>query len=150
MGRSQAPTEALHARCRALFRNGEASRGLLSRSSIAIPFHKLLVGNDAKTTELEQMRRSTGADKDPRERRIAGVTIPAEITRASHENGGRHGEKASPGVLWQEAPKTSRTTHGRMSQCLGESGAGHEAERLNVELKSMGWDLFEKSSSTLE
>ena len=37
-----------------------------------------------------------------------------------------------------------------MSQCLGESGAGHEAERLNVELKSTGWDLFEKSSSTLE
>ena len=72
----------------------------------------------AEAIELDTIRRSTGADKDAREGMVAGVKYLLKSLERAMRMEDCHKEGASPGVLLQETPKTSRTTHGRVGQCL--------------------------------
>ena len=141
--------EALSARRRAFSRDREARRRLLSRSSIATR----LTGSArkyAETIELDQIRRSTDEDKDTREGMTASVKY---LLRSLERAMGM--EDATKKRQVQEF--FEKRLHRRPGQPMAKwvnvfekAVLDMKAEGLTVELKSVGWLLFEKSSMTLE
>ena len=104
----------------------------------------------AETTELDQIRRLTGADKDTREGMNAGVK---HLLRSLERAMGL--DDATKKVQIQEFFYKKRQR--RPGQPMAEwvhvfenAVLDMKAEGLNVELKNMGWHLFEKSSLTLD
>ena len=89
----------------------------------------------AETIELDQIRRSTGTDKDTREGMTAGAKYQC------------HEEGTSPGVFFYK--KLQRRPGQPMAEWVNvfeKAVLDMKAEGLSVELKSMGWRLCEKSN----
>ena len=77
------------------------------------------------------------------ESQLGTVTSANGIARSDEEG-------TCPGVLFLETPKTCRTTMADWVNVFEKAALDMKAEGLNVELKSMGWHLFEKSNLTME
>ena len=103
-----------------------------------------------KTIEREQIRRSTGADKDSREGMIAGVKTCGGHSREPWEWRTPRRKDMSRSFFTRRSKRRPGQPMAERVNVLEKAVLDMKAGRLNVELKSMGWDLFEKSSSTLE
>ena len=104
----------------------------------------------AKTIELNQIRRSTGTDEDTREGKTAGVK---HLLRSLERAMGTE-DATKKGQAQQFFYKKLRRRPGQaMAEWVNvfENAVLHmKAQGLNVELESMGWHLFEKSTLTPE
>ena len=103
----------------------------------------------AETIELDTIRRSTGADKDPREGMVASVKylLKSSLLRAM----GMGGATKKGQVQKFFYNKLQRHSGQPMAELVSVKAAPDmKVEGLNVEVKSMGWHLFEKCILTLE
>ena len=99
----------------------------------------------AETIELEQIRRSTGADTHTREGMIAGVKY---MLRSRERAMGM--EDATKKGQVQSFTRNFKDVQDNPWPNWEKAVLDMKAEELNVELKSMVWHLFEKSSLTRE
>ena len=104
----------------------------------------------AETIELNKVRRSTGGNEDTREGMVAGVKYLLKSLEAAMGL-----EKATKKGQVQEFfhKKLQRRPGQPMVEWVNvfeKAGLDVKADGLSVELKSMGWHLFEKSNLTLE
>ena len=102
----------------------------------------------AETIELDQIRRSTDEDKDTREGMTAGVKYL--LRSPERAVGVEDATKKRQVQEFFEKRLQRRPGHGQMGQRSSESVLATKAEGLNVELKRMGWLIFEKNSMTME
>ena len=104
----------------------------------------------AETIELDQIRRSTGADKGTREGMTAGVKHLLRSLEGAMEVEDAT-KKGRVQVFFYK--KLQRRPGQPMAEWVNVSQRAvldMRAEGQNVELKSLDWHLFEKSSLTLE
>ena len=103
----------------------------------------------AETIELDQIRRSTGADKDTREGMIAGVKyLLGSLERAmGMEDATKKGQVQE--FFYKKLQRRPGQPMAEWVNVFEKAVPDMKAEGLNVELKNMGWHLFEKSSLTL-
>ena len=104
----------------------------------------------AETIELDQIRRSTGADKDTREGMTAGVKhLLRSLERAmGMEEATKKGQVQE--FFYKKLQRRPGQPMAEWVNVFAKAMLDMKAEGLNVELKSMGWHLFEKSSLTQE
>ena len=104
----------------------------------------------SETIELDQIRRSTGADKDAREGMIAGVKcLLKSLERAmGMEDATKKGQVQE--FFYKKLQRRPGQPMAEWVNVFEKAVLDMKAEERNVELKSMGWHLFEKSSLTLE
>ena len=104
----------------------------------------------AETIELDTIRRSTGAAKDTREGMVAaGKYLLKSLERAmGMEDATKKGQVQE--FFRRNLQRRPGQPHGEWVNAFEKAVLDMKAEGLNVELKSMGWHLFEWSSWTLE
>ena len=104
----------------------------------------------AETIELDQIRRSMGADKDTREGMAAGVKhLLRSLERAMGvEDATKKGQVQQ--FFFKKLQRRPGQPMAEWDNVFERAVLDMKAEGLNVELKNMGWHLFEKSSLTLE
>ena len=105
---------------------------------------------NAETIELEQIRRSTGADKDTREGMTAGVKhLLRSLARAmGMEDATKKGQVQE--FFYKKLQRRPGQPMAERVNVSEKAVLDMKAGGLNVEHKSMGWHLFEKGSLTLE
>ena len=104
----------------------------------------------AETIELDQLRRSTDADKDTREGTTAGVKY---LLRSLERAMGMEDATKKRQVQKFFEKRLQRRPGQPMAKWVNvfeKAVLDMKAEGLRVELKRMGWLLFEQSSLTLE
>ena len=104
----------------------------------------------AETIELDQIRRSTGTDRDTRE----GVTACVKHVLRSLERAMGMEDATKKGQVQEFFCKKLQRRPGQpMAEWVNvfeKAMPAMKAEELNVELKSMDWHLFEKSILTAD
>ena len=104
----------------------------------------------AETIELDQIRRSTGADKDTREGMIAGVKHRQKsLERAMGLEDATKKEQVQQ-FFYKKLQRRRGQPMAEWVNVFEKAVLDMEAEGLNVKLKNLDWHLFENSSLTLE
>ena len=104
----------------------------------------------SETIELDTIRRSTVADKDTREGMVTGVKyLLKSLERAmGTEDTTKKGQVQE--FLYKKLQRRPGQPMAEWVNVFDKAVLDMKADRLNVELKSLGWHLSEKSNLTLE
>ena len=98
----------------------------------------------AETIELDHIRRSTGADKDTREGMTAGVKhLLRSLERAMGVEDATKKEQVQ-GFFYKKLQRRPGQPMAELVNVFERAVLDMKDEKLNVELKSMGWHLFRK------
>ena len=104
----------------------------------------------AQTIELDQIRRSTGADKGTREGMTAGVKHLLRSLEGAMEVEDATKKEQVQEFFYKKLQRRPRQPMAEWVNVSERAVLDMRAEGQNVELKILDWHLFEKSSLTLE